>query len=161
MRRGYTIEKAVKIIKVFKKEFPTITIATDIITGYPTETDEDHEKNLQFIESMQPDVLNLSKFSKHKGTAADNLKNLPIQIINERNTQIMRAHRQTAAENKKKYLNKTIEVFVNTKKENDLYEARDENYNIVLISSQENILGKNLVVKITNTGVHHLMGEPR
>ncbi|MEK6871410.1 MAG: tRNA (N(6)-L-threonylcarbamoyladenosine(37)-C(2))-methylthiotransferase [Nanoarchaeota archaeon] len=159
MKRGYTIEKAEKIIKTFKKRFPHITFATDIITGYPTENEEDHQKNLQFIQTLQPDILNLSKFSKHKGTQADALKNLPIKIVNQRNTEIMRLHRQTTAGRKRHYLNKIIEVFINTKKGNNFYEARDENYNIILISSLENILGKTIHVKIINTGVHHMIGE--
>ncbi|MEN9625927.1 MAG: hypothetical protein RL557_255 [archaeon] len=159
MRRGYTIEKAEKIIQSFKKEFPHMTFATDIITGYPTETEQDHQKNIQFIKTYKPRVLNLSKFSKHKGTQADTLKNLPKEIVNKRNTALMRIHRQTAAEEKENYKNKSIKVFVNKKMENNTYEARDESYNIILIQSNGNILGKNLQVKITQTGVHHMIGE--
>ena len=158
MKRGYTIEKAEKIIKKFKQTFPDITIATDIITGYPTETEEDHKKTMEFIKEYRPQVLNLSKFSKHKGTAADTLKNLPREVVNKRNTDIMRTHRQTAAETKEQFKNKMLSVFVNKKNTNN-YEARDENYNIILIQSDKNILGKNIQVKITQTGVHHMIGE--
>ena len=159
MRRPYTIEEAKNIITKFRKEFPNITIATDIITGYPTETNKDHELTKQFIQEIKPDVLNLSKFSKHKHTPAENLKDLPIETINRRNQETMRLHRDTALENKNKFLNQETKVLMNKKISKNLYEARDENYNIVLINSNYNILGKILNIKITQLGVHHMIGE--
>lgn len=159
MRRPYTIEEAKSIINKFRTAFPNITIATDIITGYPTETKADHELTLDFIQEIKPDVLNLSKFSKHKNTPAENLKDLPIEIMNKRNQETMRLHRDTALENKRKFLNKITKVLVNKKISNNLYEARDKNYNIVLLNSKENILGKTLEVKIKQLGVHHLIAD--
>ena len=157
MRRPYTIEMVELIIRKFREEFPDIVIATDIITGYPTETDRDFKKNLEFIDRIRPDVLNLSTFSKHKNTPAENLKELSIEIINKRNKEIMNLHRKTAFENKKKFLNKDVKVFVNKKINDSLYEARDYNYNIVLINGK-NLLGKRMDVRISNIGVHHMIG---
>jgi MiaB-like tRNA modifying enzyme len=159
MRRPYTIEEAKDIISRFRSEFPDISIATDIITGYPTESEEDHELTKQFIRDIKPDVLNLSKFSKHKHTPAENLKDLPIETMNLRNQDTMRLHRETAQDNKNKFLNKVTKVLVNKKISQNLFEARDPNYNIILINSEENILGKTLEVKIKQLGVHHMVGE--
>jgi len=159
MNRLYTIEQAEKIIKEFRKEFPNMTIATDIIVGYPTEKQSEHKQNINFIKRYGPDVFNLSKFSSHKQTSAGRLKQIPIKTINKRTSELMQIHRQTALENKQKFLNKIIKVFVNKKLGDNFYEARDENYNIVLINSKENILGKNVNVKINKFGVHHLAGE--
>jgi MiaB-like tRNA modifying enzyme len=158
MNRPYKIKQVEKIINRFRKEFPDITIATDIITGYPTETQKDHEKNLDFINKFKPDVFNLSKFSKHKGTAAANLKEIPIDIINKRTTELMQLHRKTALENKQKFLGKEIQVFAN-KKIQGFYEARDDNYNIILLNTTSNILGKKVKVKIKQVAVHHMLGE--
>jgi len=159
MRRPYSMEKVEHIINKFKQEFPDITISTDIITGYPTETKEDYKHTLNFIKTNKPDVLNLSTFSKHKNTPAENLQELPIKIINQRNKETMNLHRQSAFENKKKFLNNISKVLVNKKLSGNLYEARDENYNIVLINSTENILGKRLNIEIKQIGVHHMIGE--
>ena len=71
----------------------------------------------------------------------------------------MKFHRQTALENKQKFKGKTIKVFVNKKIAEDLYESRDENYNIIIINSKEKILGKNLDVEIKKVSVHHMIGE--
>jgi len=144
MNRKYNIQQPTDIIKKFKSLYPNITIATDIIVGYPTETEQDHKANLNFIETYKPDVLNLSKFSQHKNTKASTLKPLPINIINERTTELMQLHRETAQKNKQKFLNSTIQTLVNSKtKIPSIYEARDPNYNIILIkSNNRSILGK-------------------
>ena len=160
MNRLYTIEQAEQIIEKFRKQFPDITIATDIIVGYPTETKEDHIKNMNFIKKFKPDVFNLSKMSIHKGTAVEKLKPINPSLIHKRASELMEVHKQTALENKDKFLNKTINVFVNQKLGNCLFEARDENYNIVLINTEDKtILGKNINVEIKQVGVHHLIGE--
>ena len=159
MNRLYTIEQAEHIINKFRKNIPDITISTDIITGYPTETQQDHNRNLKFIQNIKPDIFNLSKFSSHKQTRAGKLKQLSINIISQRTTELMQAHRQTALENKNKFLNKEIKVFVNKKISNNLFQAREDNYNIVLINSKEKILGKNIKAKIKQIAVHNMLGE--
>jgi threonylcarbamoyladenosine tRNA methylthiotransferase CDKAL1 len=161
MNRHYKIEQVKEIIKKFKKQLPDITLATDIITGYPTETIEDHKANLEFINEFKPDVFNLSKFSSHKQTQAGKFPILDKEIINKRATELMELHRKTAMENKQKFEDKTIKVLINSKtKIPGVYEARDENYNIILIKSGDKaILGKNINVKIKEIGVHHMIGE--
>jgi len=160
MNRPYKIEIIKEIINKFKKEFPDITIATDVIAGYPTETEQDHKQNINFINDFKPDVLNLSKFSSHKQTKAAELKNLDIKIINKRTSELMEIHRKTAEQNKQKFLNKEIKVFINNKtKIPNIYEARDENYNIILIKSNDkSILGKLIQIKIKQIGVHYMIG---
>ena len=159
MNRPYKIEQAEQIISKFRKEFPDITIATDIIVGYPTESEEDNKANLEFINKFKPDVLNLSKFSSHKGTPAGKLKVLSNNILKKRTTELMEAHRKTAKENKNKFLNKTIRVLVNKKIGDSLHQARDEDYNIVLLKTNKENLGKELDVQIKQIGVHNLLGE--
>ena len=185
MKRQYKIKKVEEIIKRFRTEFPDITIATDIIIGYPTETSKDFQESLNFIKTYKPDVFNLSKFSSHKGTEiykqlsqgkvmrrkplcvlahkqteACSLKELPIEILNKRNIEIMKLHQETALQNKQKFKDKTIKVLINKKLSGNLFEARDDNYNIILISSSDKtILGKTKQVKIEQVGVHHMVGE--
>lgn len=160
MNRFYKIKDAELIINKFRKQFLDIVIATDIIVGYPTETNKDHKKNLDFIKKFKPDVFNLSKMSIHNKTLAEKLKPISADTMSKRTTELMEAHRQTALENKNKFLNEIISVFVNKKLGNNLYETRDENYNIILINSDDkSILGKNINVKVKQVGVHHMLGE--
>jgi len=159
MNRFYTIEQAEKIINKFRKQIPDITIATDIIVGYPTETEEAHKANINFINKFKPDVLNISKFSSHKTTPAGKLKILPANTLKKRATELMQVHKETAKQNKQKYLNKTIKVLIDKKISENLYQARDENYNIVYLKSKKENIGKEVEIKITDIGVHNLVGE--
>jgi len=159
MNRKYKIKQAEEIISKFRKTFPEAVIATDIIVGYPTETLEDNKKNLGFIQRFKPDVLNLSKFSSHKGTEAGKLKVLPIETINERAGELMLAHRKEAKSRKEEYFGKTTKVFVNKRISEGFCEARDENYNIILLKCGKEMLGREASVKIKEIGVHHIMGE--
>jgi len=159
MNRFYTIEQAEQIITEFRKVFPDIVIATDIIVGYPTETEEDHKKNLEFIRVFKPDVFNLSKFSSHKQTKAGKLKQLPGKVIKKRASELMEEHKKTAKENKEKYKEKTIRVFINERVSDNLYRARDENYNIILVQASKEDLGKELDVMIKQIGIHSMISE--
>lgn len=159
MQRGYKIKDVETIIKSFTKEFPEMTIATDIIVGYPTEDSKDHQTNLHFLETYKPNIFNLSKFSKHKDTLANKLKELPIKIIKTRATELMQTHRTTALKQKEQFLGKTIKALVEKRLGENLHQARDENYNIILVKCPKDKLGNIIDIKINKAGVHHLIGE--
>ena len=159
MKRRYNISEVEEIIYRFRERFVDGVIATDIITGYPTEKDEDHLKNVDFVEKFKPDVFNLSKFSSHKDTFAGKLDVLDIEVINKRASELMTLHRDGAMENKRKFMNREMKVFVNSKSEMPGFlECRDDNYNIVFIKGGKELLGKNIDVKINRVGVHHMFG---
>ncbi|MEM3074568.1 MAG: radical SAM protein [Candidatus Pacearchaeota archaeon] len=89
MKRIHTVSEFREIVNDFRKKFPRekykdSTIATDIIVGYPTETEEDFQQTLNLIDETKPEVLNISAFSSRKGTEASKLKQLPSEIIKER-----------------------------------------------------------------------------
>lgn len=83
MGREYTIEDFVKAVKGLR-EVRGISISTDIIVGFPTETNSDFEETVKLIRKIKPEVLNLSKFCPRPGTAAAGMKQLPTQVIKER-----------------------------------------------------------------------------
>jgi tRNA A37 methylthiotransferase MiaB len=161
MNRFYTIEQAERIIDEFRKEIPDITIATDIIVGYPTEKEEDHQLNLEFIKKFKPDVLNLSKFSPHKQTPAGKLKQLPKNIVSKRASELMKEHLRTAKENKQKFLKKTVKIIIEEKlpESDNLFRGHDENYNIVIVKCGKEMLGKEVDAEITSIGAHNLVGK--
>lgn len=105
--------------------------------------------------------MNLSKFSSNKQTKAGKLKILSSSIMKKRTKQLMKLHRETSKENKMKYLGKQIKVFVNRKIQNseNLHETRDEKYNIIFVRCGKEFFGKEVSVKITEIGVHNMIGE--
>ena len=70
MRRFYTAEQFKGIVDAFRAEFPDLTLATDVIVGFPGETAEAFENTLKLLEEVKPDVVNVSKFFARPKTAA-------------------------------------------------------------------------------------------
>jgi MiaB-like tRNA modifying enzyme len=89
MKRIHTTKEFKDFAKQFRKTFPRAnfpdsTIATDIIVGYPTETEEDFQQTLNLIKEVKPEVLNISTFSSRPKTEASKLKQLDSKIIKQR-----------------------------------------------------------------------------
>ncbi len=151
MKRGYNIETFKKIIKKFRKEIPNITIATDIIVGYPTETKEDFEKTVELIKEIKFDVVNLSKFTSRPFTFAKTLKQLPSQTIKERSQKIHKILEKIEKENNKKYIEKVMDVFITEKNK-----GRSINYKQIVVDKGK--IGEIIKVKIKEATKTSLIG---
>jgi threonylcarbamoyladenosine tRNA methylthiotransferase CDKAL1 len=88
MKRGHSAKIFVDAVKTFRSRIPEVTIATDVIVGFPSETMEDFERTLEIIKATEPDVVNISKYSARPGTAAAKFKKLSSQIIKARSKQM-------------------------------------------------------------------------
>ncbi len=84
MNRKYEIEPVVEKIKAFQHLFPYCTLSTDIICGFPTETEQDFRETISVINSIKPDVLNISQFSSRPGIEAKKYKPLPSRTKKKR-----------------------------------------------------------------------------
>lgn len=88
MKRGYTVNDFRRIVTRFRKEIPEIKISTDVICGYPTESEEDFKKTISLIKEIKPEILNISKFYPRPGTYAKKLKQLPTKEIKRRSREL-------------------------------------------------------------------------
>ncbi|MFH0958176.1 MAG: radical SAM protein, partial [Pseudomonadota bacterium] len=88
MGRGYTAADFAEIIKEARRQIQGIIIWTDIIVGFPEETDSDFEKSCELLREVHPDFINVSKFGVRPGTAAARMKQLPTQVIKERSVKM-------------------------------------------------------------------------
>lgn len=87
MNRRYTVDEFKEIVKVFR-EIPDMNIATDIIVGYPTETNEDFSDTVDLIKEIKPEVLNISKFAARPKTEASKMLKLKSEIVKERSVRL-------------------------------------------------------------------------
>jgi MiaB-like tRNA modifying enzyme len=99
MRRNYSIEEFEDIVNKFRKEIPEIHISTDIIVGYPTETEQDFLETLEMTKRMKFEVINISKFASRTGTPASKLKQLSSQEIKQRSNDLTKIYNETAGIN--------------------------------------------------------------
>lgn len=93
MHRIHTAKEFKSAVMKFRETFPNMNIATDIILGYPTETEEDFKATYNLIKETKPEVLNISMFSSRPGTKASELKQLPSEIIKERSKKITQLYK--------------------------------------------------------------------
>lgn len=89
MNRNYKVKDFLFIINNFKKEIPNLILWTDIIAGFPGETEEDFEKTLKIIKEIKPSFVNISRFWKLKGTPAEKMKQIPVEEIKSRTKKLI------------------------------------------------------------------------
>jgi len=88
MNRNYTVNDFRKIVKKFRKEFPLLTLSTDIIVGFPRETEKDFQQTVDLIKKVKPDIVNISKFGVRPRTEAEKMKQLSVKVINQRSKKL-------------------------------------------------------------------------
>lgn len=88
MKRIHTVEEFKEAVKLFRKEIPNIDIATDIIVGFPTETEEDFLDTYNLINEVKPEVINVAAFSSRPGTKAAQMKQISTEIVKQRTKKI-------------------------------------------------------------------------
>ena len=159
MNRKYSKEDVLKIISEFKKQIPNITISTDIIVGYPTETKKDFQETIDLIKKIKPEILNRSNYGPRPNTPASKLKPLPPKEMSKRATQLMKLHLEICKENQKPWLNKEVEVLVDKKGFHNTYLARSQEYKLFAVQANKKILGKKIKVKVKKLLPHYLISE--
>ncbi len=150
MNRGHTVEDFEEAAKAFRKAF-NATIATDIIVGYPTETDEDFEETLELIKRVKPDIVNLSKFTPRKGTKAALMKQLPTQIIKARSVKAAKVIDEVIRQRNKEFEGKIFDVLITEKGK-----GRTKTYKQVVVDGK---IGSWVKVKIIGSSKTSLFAE--
>ena len=162
MNRGYTKEEFIELALKIKKEIPDIGITTDIIVGFPGETDEDFQDTLDVVEQVGFENAFMFMYSKRSGTPAAVLEEqVPEQVKKERLQQLMRLQNARAKEESKKYYGQTLKVLVEgpSSKNPDMLTGRTSTHKIVLFKGDEELSGKFVNVKIYETKTWTLYGE--
>jgi len=160
MNRKYKIDEFKKIINKFREEIPDITISTDIICGFPGETANHFNDSLKLIGWLKPDVLNISRFWKRKGTLA---AEFPNQIsggeIKSRSTAMTNIYDEFALKRNKRWLGWTGEILIDEKGKPGSWIGRNFSYKPIVVKSNKNLFGEKIKIKITDTKSNYLIGE--
>jgi MiaB-like tRNA modifying enzyme len=156
MKRKYKAEDFREIIKRFRKEIPNITIATDIICGFPGETEEQFQDSLNLIKEIMPDVLNRSKFWPRPKTRAAKMEDqVPGDIKKRRCTILSHIFTNISRMRNERWLDWQGEVLIDEKGKDDSLVGRNFAYKPVIIKGDYK-LGDRLNVRITRATAHDL-----
>jgi MiaB-like tRNA modifying enzyme len=156
MRRGYKVEDFVYYVNRFREEIPNITISTDIIVGYPTETEEDFRKTVKLLKKVKPDVVNLSRFTPRKGTLAASLKQLDAETINKRSKKVHKLVRKILEKKNKRWVGWRGEVLIDEKNEKNVTIGRNIFYKPIIVSGN---LGEFKEVEIVKSFANFFIGK--
>ncbi len=155
MRRGYRADDYMEIVRLLREKLPEISFATDVIAGFPGETNEDFEKTLKLMELTRPDKINVTRYSKRPQTHAAELYDMPDRIKKERSRRLTKLWLDIGGENNRLYLGMVLEVLVTEKGKGKTMKARTQNYTGVVIEG-EPPLGSQQMVKIIDSGPFYL-----
>ncbi len=156
MKRGHTVSDFTKIINKVKRSGEFL-IATDIIVGYPTETEADFKKSLRLIEETRPQIVNITRYSERRGTEAEKLKDLPSRIKKERSRKLTELTKKIRIEENRKMVGKRESVLVVRKGKGETFLTRTATGKAVIIKN--GVPGQVEEVKIVDFKHNYLIGK--
>jgi len=161
MNRHYSKEQYLELIEILKREIPDIAITTDIIVGFPGETEEDFEETLDVVQKVQFDSAFTFLYSIRKGTPAEKMKEqIPDEIKHERFNRLVEIVNEISASKNARYLNQIVEVLVEGESKNDPTKltGRTRTHKLVNFPGDKEFIGRMVPVKITETKTFSLNG---
>ncbi|MGB6464025.1 MAG: tRNA (N(6)-L-threonylcarbamoyladenosine(37)-C(2))-methylthiotransferase [Nitrosotalea sp.] len=157
MKRGHTAEVFRRSSEIFRKKFEKFTVSTDVIVGFPTETEEDFEQTLDMIQETRPDIINLSRYSARPGTKAALMNQISISDMMERSKKVSEMINKISQERNQEWVGWKGEVLFDEISD-DTIKGRNYAYKPVFV--QEKIkLGQRIKVEITRVAKHGLYGR--
>ena len=157
MRRGHTISQYLDIVSKFRSEIPEITLATDVIVGYPTETDEDFDLTVELLESVRPSLIHLSKYQHRKGAISSSLKEISREVMKKRSKFLSEIKSKITEDENRELVDSYQNVLVIEKGSKGGFIAKTDSYIPVIVDDVK--LGTFVRVKITEATSTYLKSE--
>jgi len=160
MKRGYTKEWYLDRALKLRELVPDVSISTDIIVAFPSESDEDFEDSMDVIEKVRFEQIFAFKYSARPLTEAANFTNqVDAQIASQRLHRLQERQNEILDEIASSKQDKIYDVYFEELRNNGLVAGRSDNNALVQVKGSEELLGKTLKVKITNPRRLALYGE--
>ena len=162
MNRNYTRESYLSLIRYMREKMPDIAISTDIIVGFPGETEEDFEDTLSIVREARYDMMYSFIYSKRGGTPAAEMEDqIPAEVTGKRFPRLLEVQNEISLERNLFWENQTLRVLVDGRSKNnpDKFSGRTDGNKIVLFDADDSYIGKFVNIKITKAQTFALIGE--
>jgi tRNA-2-methylthio-N6-dimethylallyladenosine synthase len=162
MARKYTREQYLELVRKIKAAIPNVALTTDIIVGYPNETDEQFEETLSLYREVGYELAYTFIYSPREGTPAAKMQdNVPMEVKKERLQRLNALVNELSAEAMKKYKGQIVEVLVEGESKNnpDVLAGYTSRNKLVNFAAPKSAIGKIVKVRITDTKTWSLNGE--
>ena len=157
MRRGHTAETFRGAVKAFRARYPEMTISTDVIVGFPTETEADFEETVSLIRETRPDMVNLSRYGARPGTEAAEMDQLEVGVVRRRSRIIHDLATRISLESNKAWIGWRGQVLFAERTAQGV-RGRNSSYRPVHVDDPVKI-GQKKTVLVTGATAHGLSGE--
>ena len=159
MNRKYSVEEFEKEVELLRKYYPNVALTTDIIVGFPDETEEEFTQTYEFLNKIDFYKMHIFKYSPRKGTKAAIMKNqIPGNIKEERSRKLIELSDKKQKEHNEKYIGKNLEVLFE-EKEGEYYKGHTTNYIVVKKKTDEQLENVIKSVHIIDENNLELIGE--
>ena len=162
MNRKYTKEEYIELAEKIKKEIPEAVFSTDIIVGFPGETEENFEDTLDVVRKVNFEQVFMFIYSRRVGTPADKMENqIPDEIKHNRFDKLKKLVDNITSENNKKYIGTIQKVLVEgvSKNNSSTLTGRTDTNKVIIFEGNESLIGKIINVKIVSEHLWYLKGE--
>lgn len=162
MNRGYSREGYLEIVDKLRSRVPGIALTTDIIVGFPTETNDDFQDTLDLVEKVKFDSIFTFIYSKRKGTVAEKLEPaLDVQQIKHNFDRLVELQNDISAKINNSYVGKTVEVLVEgeSKTNPKVFTGRTETTKVVNFEATKQLVGNLVNIEITDAQTWSLTGR--
>lgn len=162
MNRVYTKEHYLNLVEKLRKEIPDVSITTDLIVGFPGETEEDFQETIDVVKKVQYDSAFTFLYSVREGTKAAEMENqIPDEIKHERFDRLLDVLYPIMLKKNRTCINKVYPVLVESvsKTSKNYMTGRTSHFRLVHFKGDQELIGKIVNVRITNVNTFHMEGE--
>ena len=162
MNRVYTKEQYLELVDKMKKTIPHVKFSTDIIVGFPGETEKDFEDTLDVVKKVKYEQIFMFIYSRRKGTPADKMDTqIPEEIKHKRFDRLKKLYEEMIVENNLNYIGTTQKILVEgySKTNDEFLTGRTETNKVVVFNGDSQLIGNIIDVEIVSEHVWYLKGE--
>ncbi|AEH60702.1 MiaB-like tRNA modifying enzyme [Methanosalsum zhilinae DSM 4017] len=159
MNRNHSMKDVEDIISRFRYRFGDLTLFTDIIVGFPYETDDDFNKSVEWIKEYCPDKINISRYTPRPGTPAFNYRNIDSRIVAKRSKTLHKACEEVKIESKRKMIGWKGEAFISMEAKFEGFMARTQSYKPVVIKDDNISPGDICTIEVIDVMPGYFIGK--
>ena len=164
MNRKYTKEQYLNLVEKMKSKIPNLTLSTDIIVGFPGETNDEFEDTLDVVRKVKFEQVYMFIYSRRVGTPGDKMENqIPEEEKHERFNQLKALVESQIQENNQKYIGTIQKVLVEGESKNNkaLLTGRTDSNKVVIFEGEKQLIGQVIELKIVSEHMWYLKGETK
>ena len=162
MNRKYTKEQYLTLVEKMKKKIPNVKFSTDIIVGFPGETEADFEDTLDVVKKVNFEQIFMFIYSRRVGTPGDKMENqIPEEVKHERFERLKKLYEDNISKNNQTYIGKIEKILVegSSKNNEEMLTGRTDSNKVVIFAGDRNLIGTMIPVKIISEHMWYLKGE--